>query len=198
MARTSGRLLRGKTASGSMHRVQHLDNGCQCYKNARNLKIDQLTINNLSSPLAPAATQRLASSLMASNRTAVEGRAPSKMIAFWCFQSSQAVRMVIEAKPLRRLGGDCCMASDHHWKKQVVPSGGVEVHRLQERISCHVILEKTHPTRRCCKVSSSWEQRTHSGSCCNPREARRSAVQHRFYEAAVWPCSGTDGPLKPS
>ncbi|XP_073356065.1 uncharacterized protein [Aegilops tauschii subsp. strangulata] len=54
---------------------------------------------------APAWAQRRASSLMVEHRWETEGRSPSKVQLFLCFQIHQAVRMMREDRPLRMAAG---------------------------------------------------------------------------------------------
>ena len=72
----------------------------------------QVTKLLAASPRAPAVAQERASSLMAVMRTAVEGATLSKMIAFRCLQSDQAVRAAMVARPRRREAGVRSMAAE--------------------------------------------------------------------------------------
>ena len=68
-------------------------------------------------PLAPAAAQERASSMIARTRSEVEGMILSKTAALWCCQSDQAMRVAMEARPRRREAGEAFKTVDNQSKK---------------------------------------------------------------------------------
>ena len=56
----------------------------------------------------------------------------------------QAVRATRELRPFLRLAGEAANEADHHAKKDELASSRGTGRRHQDKISCQVILEKTH------------------------------------------------------
>jgi hypothetical protein len=93
-----------------------------------------------------------------------------------CFHSIQAIRSVIEARPLRIGFGVACLAVCHQSSREASWFGGRHVICRLERTSCHTCLEKGHVMSRWCIVSGSWSHKTHLGWCCRRRLRSLSAL----------------------
>ncbi len=136
------------------------------------------------SALAPAMLQRVLSLAMAWTTTEILGVAPLKTQSLRRFQISQATRMNKEFRPFFSSLGTFWMALNHQLEKWVEEGwGAVTALPIFSRMYNQTFREKTHLTKRCWMVSSSWSQSGHASGCCNLNLARRSEVQHRLFTA---------------
>jgi len=88
------------------------------------------------------------------------GLACSKIQEFLCFQVSQATRITKELSPFCNSFGMSRRPFLHQLENLVSDVEGTRAGRLRAwRIENHICLVKTHPTRMCCMVSSSWSQK---------------------------------------
>ena len=91
-----------------------------------------------------------ASARAAREASVTDGRMPSKVQAFLCFQRVQATMITREAVPLHREGGADDVDAFHQSKKGSWPRGMLLVSRSLENTSCHTMREKEQPIKRCC------------------------------------------------
>ena len=121
---------------------------------------------------------------MVSISARTEGLALSKTTAFRYFQIHHAVSIITDEVPLRNRRGVECRTSDHQSMKSSSTTGGRDVDRIQERISCQMVREKGHPVRRWAMVSPVWSHSGQRARCGIPRLSSLSPVQHRSRQAS--------------
>jgi hypothetical protein len=107
---------------------------------------------------------------------------PSSTHEFWCFQISEATRMIREFSPFRVSFGTPLITL--HQLEKLVPNTGATTARFshckQKNQTCR---EKTHESSKCWIVSSAWSQNGQAVGWGNPRLASQSAVQHLLLKA---------------